>query len=68
MLSAMLRTKDAYHCPRCGHDFIVRLKRRWWMRLVGIDRHLRCGNCRRTLWYRESQGANSNAGDPANRE
>lgn len=40
-------------CPRCNSENLFRLRRTWWMRLVGIHKHLRCQSCRLTLLCRK---------------
>lgn len=45
---------DSLACPKCGNDYLTRRRRSWWMRLLGIDMHLRCEYCGRRVLYRQS--------------
>jgi len=49
----MRYTQDATCCPKCGHTYLSRRRRRLWMKLLGIDKHLRCDNCGCRVLYRE---------------
>jgi len=46
-------TQDHHSCPKCGHPYLQRRKRALWMRLIGIQKHLRCESCQETILYKE---------------
>ena len=58
-------TRDDAHCPRCNSENLFRFRRSWWMRLLGVEKHLRCQSCNLTVLYRNAKRPASNtAGSP----
>lgn len=47
----MLHFTKELICPKCGNQYLTRRRRRLWMRLIGVKRHLRCDQCRCQLLY-----------------
>ena len=45
-------THDDSCCPVCKHTFLVRRRRRLWMRIIGIDKFLTCEACHAELLFR----------------
>jgi len=43
----------AKQCPKCGSDFVHRVPRTFWMRLVPGSVALRCGECKQVSMVRK---------------
>jgi hypothetical protein len=41
----MPRTRHKYFCPSCRNEYVIRLRRRLWMRLIPGTRHYLCRKC-----------------------
>lgn len=39
-------------CPKCGSDFVQRIPRSFWMRLVRGSVAVRCGDCKQVSLIR----------------
>ncbi|MBN1465566.1 hypothetical protein JXA02_07385 [candidate division KSB1 bacterium] len=40
-----MKIRFTTRCPECANSRLVRLHRKWWMRLIPGTRYYRCSSC-----------------------